>query len=286
MQETGTRRNEEELAKRLKTSLDDSCRPVLFLDSGIGGIPYLLWALEHIEGEEFVYVADRAHFPYGPRSHEELEAILVDLVADLLRRFRPKLVVLACNTASVVGLPALRARYEIPFVGVVPAIKPAASLTRTGVVGLLATERTLRDFYTDELIAAYANGARVVKVPSPHIVEFVEHRFIDAAEEERRTAVREAVERCVAQGADTIVLGCTHFVFLEAQIRSLAGEHVQVIDSREGVGRRLVHLLSYLPCGRRGPSTASFYLTGRTPPEGRYVRFTRHYGVSFGGVLE
>ncbi|HUX19839.1 MAG TPA: aspartate/glutamate racemase family protein, partial [Spirochaetia bacterium] len=139
-------------------------RPVVFYDSGIGGLPYLAWVRERRPDAHFIYVGDNEHFPYGEKTHEELRRIAVSVVGRILTRFDPQLVVVACNTASVVALAELRARYPVAFVGVVPAVKPAAERSRGRRIALLATTRTVGDAYSEKLIKEYASDCTVVRI--------------------------------------------------------------------------------------------------------------------------
>ena len=136
--------------------------PVAFLDSGVGGLPYLAHARKHLHSERFVYVADRENFPYGEKSRTAIIAAALSVAGRLLEREHPRLVVVACNTMSVVALADLRARFPVPFVGVVPAVKPAASLSRRKRVGVLATRQTVEGDYLRNLIVQHASGCDVV----------------------------------------------------------------------------------------------------------------------------
>jgi glutamate racemase len=219
-------------------------RPVVFLDSGIGGIPYCREFAERNPGESLVYLADRRNFPYGRRSREELRDILGALVAELAAKVDPKIVVLACNTASVSALSFLRERFPaLIFVGAVPAVKPAVLGTKTGRVGVLGTERTVSDPYIAELAAAYGAGRKIIPLAAPELVDFVEYRCALAGEEERRQALRPYLERFRAAAADSLVLGCTHFLFLLKEFREEAAPDITVYESVDGIARRIESIL-------------------------------------------
>jgi glutamate racemase len=219
-------------------------RPVVFLDSGIGGIPYCREFAARNPGEPVVYLADRRNFPYGRRSRGELLEILGALVGELAALEDPKLLVLACNTASVSALSFLRERFpSLPFVGTVPAVKPAVLGSRTGCVGVLGTERTIGDPYIAELAASYGAGCRIVSVAAPELVDFVEYRYALAGEEERRRAPLPYLEKFRSAGADGLVLGCTHFLFLLNEFREGAAPDITVYESVEGITRRVESLL-------------------------------------------
>ncbi len=147
---------------------------IAFLDSGIGGIPYFVRARELLPDFRYVYLADTAHFPYGKQEVNEVRKIVHGAVGALIERFEPEVIVVACNTASVVALDSLRERFDVAFVGVVPAIRPAAKLVGDGTIGVLATERTVNDPYVSRLIKEYAPSANVVLVPAGGLVELVE----------------------------------------------------------------------------------------------------------------
>ena len=227
-------------------------RPIVVMDSGVGGLPYLEAARRILPGERYVYLADRAGFPYGTRTREEIEAIVLDRLVRLASAFRPKAMVIACNTASQAALAASRLRLpELPIVGTVPAIKPAALRTRSGTIGVMATEHALVDPYLDDLIARHAPGARVVREPAQDLVAFVERHFVASGTEEREKAVLEHVSHLLDAGADEIVLACTHFLHVAEDIGRVASRlsggprrEVEVVDSREGVARRLRDVLA------------------------------------------
>jgi glutamate racemase len=219
-------------------------RPVLFLDSGIGGIPYCRHFRSRNPGENIVYLADRANFPYGKRGREELAALLRILVEKLVSLTDPKIVVLACNTATVSAISLLRESFPgLPFVGTVPAVKPAVKGRGQGKVGVLGTGRTLADPCIADLAAEYGPGCEIIGIAAPELVEFVEYRCALAGEEEKTRAVLPYLERLRAAGADSLVLGCTHFLHLLEEFRREAAPAINVYDSVEGISRRIESLL-------------------------------------------
>jgi glutamate racemase len=286
--------------------LDGKTRPIVLMDSGVGGLPYLEAARLVLQGERYAYLADRAGFPYGTKSRGEIESLVLDRLARLVSAFDPKAIVIACNTASQAALAAARLRFPgIPIVGTVPAVKPAAERSRSGVIGVMATEHALVDPYLDELIMSHAPGARVLREPAQGLVAFVEHELLAASAEARREAVLPHVRRLIDAGADEIVLACTHFLHVAEDIRSAAqalsaeagakGKPVEVIDSRDGVARRLREVLAgmgllALPeaAGRAGPRGGQqtgeredgvFLLSGPPPFEEAYTGFARRFGL-------
>ncbi|MDR2864028.1 MAG: glutamate racemase [Spirochaetaceae bacterium] len=217
---------------------------IVFLDSGIGALPYYLYFKKR-NPQNIIYVADRENFPYGPKSKEELVAILLNLVARILERCKPAIIVLACNTASISALPELRKTFSgVLFVGTVPAVKPAVLAGKTGVIGLLGTERTIEDPCITSLALKTGKACRITKIAAPELVEFIENSFIEADEAEKINIAKSYVSRFRNAGADAIVLGCTHFLFLLAEFKKAGGDDIAIFDSVEGVCRRtelLVH---------------------------------------------
>jgi len=260
--------------------------PVAFLDSGVGGLPYLAHARGFLPGRRLVYVADRENFPYGEKSRSEVVSATLSVAERLIRRENPRLVVVACNTMSVVALADLRARFSVPFVGVVPAVKPAASLSRRKRVGVLATRRTVEGEYLHGLIEQHAAGCEVVSLSSAALVEFVEKGLYQAGAEEREKCVQQEVDRFTAEGIDALVLGCTHFLHLEREFRSLLdARKIVLVDSRDGVSRQAKRVLA----ADDGPASAggddTLYVTGPLPLEERYEWFARQYGLRLRGGL-
>ncbi|MDR1972398.1 MAG: glutamate racemase [Treponema sp.] len=247
--------------------MDD--RPIVFLDSGIGGIPYCRRFVSRNPQESLVYLADRRNFPYGKRSREELLEILRTLTADLIARENPKLVVLACNTASVSALSFLRECFpSLIFVGTVPAVKPAALGTKTGRIGVLGTERTIDDPYIAELASRHG-GCTVVPLAAPALVDFVEYRYALAGEEERRQAVIPYLARFRTAGVDGVVLGCTHFLFLREEFKKEAAPDITVYDSVEGITRRVENLLDEGGLRSALPRFRRFYVRELEGPSGQ-----------------
>jgi len=273
------------------------------MDSGVGGLPYLESARSMLPSARFVYLADREGFPYGTKTREEVEAIVRDRVRRLVRSFDPAAVVIACNTASQAALAAVRADNPgLPVIGTVPAVKPAAERSRSGVIGVLATDRSVQDPYLDELESRFASGRVVVRRGAQDLVAFVERRLFAADRDETRAVLRPHLEYLVEKGVDEIVLACTHFLHVAAEIESLAGELARarggapprVVDSREGVARRLHDLMSRDHRDVRGAGSDSaagrpqnqrreddsLFLSGPPPFEAVYAQFASRFGLS------
>lgn len=215
-------------------------RPLLFFDSGVGGLSVVEPTRALLPAAPIVYAADSAGFPYGTRSEAEIAARVPALLGRLVERYRPRLVVIACNTASTIALPAVRAALDLPVVGTVPAIKPAAALSRTRVIGVLGTQATVRQPYVDDLTARFAADCTVVRHGSAALVELAEAKL--RGEAIRAAAVAEAVAPLAAQPRlDTLVLACTHFPMLSAELAvALAG--VTMVDGGHGIARRIQSL--------------------------------------------
>ena len=239
-------------------------RPIGVFDSGVGGLSVLLAIRRELPEEDVVYVADSGHAPYGDRTREFIEARAMAIV-EFLRGERVKAVVVACNTATGVAVDLLRSRYDFPIVAMEPAVKPAAMVTQTGIVGVLATARTLSSSNFLRLVDRHGGGVRVLVQPCPRLVEQVEHGELSS--DTTRSLVEDYVRPVVAKGADTLVLGCTHYAFLRPLIQEIAGPGVSLIDPALPVARELRRRLDVeqlrAPGGR--PGTERFWSSG--PPE-------------------
>lgn len=263
--------------------MDD--RAIAFFDSGVGGLPYLALARRLLPRERFLYLADNANFPYGVKSPEELRRLVVEAVGRLIEVVDPKLIVIACNTASVIALEALRERYPVPFVGVVPAVKPAAERSKARKIALLATMRTVGDDYSDRLIRRFASDCAVVRIAGQELVAFIENEFIDATRERVRAATEAAVAPLLAERVDSLILGCTHFTFVDRELKDQLGSGVEIVDSREGVGRRVVHLLEQRKAAAGGRTAGDAALMHTAPDDGHYERFAERFGIGYRGVF-
>ena len=210
------------------------------LDSGVGGLSVLREVRRTLPGEHLLYVADSAHSPYGDRDAAFINA-RVGAIADFLMARGAKAIVVACNTATGVAVDGLRQRLHVPVVAIEPAVKPAAQVTRTGKIGVLATSRTLDSDRFARLVTTHAAGLDVLEQPCPGLVEQIE------AGDFTGPATRALVERYVGPlrdaGVDALVLGCTHFPFVVALIREVAGPGVTIIDPSAAVARELARRL-------------------------------------------
>lgn len=268
-------------------------RPVALLDSGIGGLPYCAAFRSAAPGADVVYVADRLNFPYGPKGREELSRLLVELVGRMRAELDPRMVIVACNTASVSSLAALRDAFPgLDFVGTVPAVKPAALASRSGRIGVLATERTVEDPYVAELVRRFAPGCSLVPIAAPELVDFVERRYAFSTEAERAAIAASYVDRFRSAGADALVLGCTHFLFLAPEFEAACGKDVALFDSRAGVANRAASILAKeedrdpsVPAEAR-KGTGRFYVTGNPDPGAGLEAFAAMFDLEYSGGLD
>lgn len=255
-----------------------------FLDSGSGGLPYLAQLRAHARHVSCVYVADTAHFPYGEKTREEVIQFALEMVAHLLERFNPCVIIIACNTISVAALPALRKTFSVPFVGTVPAIKLASAFSINRKIGLLATERTVCDPYTDSLIAQYASDCEVVRIGDSVLVARIEKELVMASRTERLAAVKPSIEQFRSAGVDTIVLACTHFLHVTDEIHEVAGPDIRIIDSREGVVQQALRLAA--PGDYENGQGACFITGGVSAEmEERFKVYAAMFNISWGGIL-
>jgi len=219
-------------------------RPLLFFDSGVGGLSVLAPARALLPGAPLVYAADSAGFPYGTRSESEIAARVPALLGRLAERYKPRLIVIACNTASTIALQHVRAALDVPIVGTVPAIKPAAEASRTRVIGVLGTQATVRQPYVDDLTARFAADCTVLRHGSAELVELAEAKLRgEKADPARYRAVLDGLF-AQAGGAriDVIVNACTHFPLVEAELAAAAPHPVRFVDGGPGIARRIAHL--------------------------------------------
>lgn len=214
---------------------------VLVFDSGVGGLSVTACIHRALPGVELVYLADNAGFPYGGQSEQVVISRCCHLIAECLRQFPCDVVVVACNTASTVVLPHLRALVEVPIVGVVPAVKPAAACSVNRRIGLLATPATIKRPYLDELIAEFAADCEVVRVGHPGLVGWAEQLVQGMAPPQ--SDIDQAMLPLRAAGVDTVVLGCTHYPLLLPWLRKSLPEVAAWVESGEAIARRVAHWL-------------------------------------------
>ncbi|MBI2765501.1 MAG: glutamate racemase [Chloroflexi bacterium] len=217
-------------------------RPVGIFDSGVGGLSVLREFRRLAPAESVIYFADTANFPYGPRPPADVRKHAFAVVNRLLAA-DVKLIIVACNTASAAAIADLREAFPVPFVGMVPGLKPAAQSSRSGTVAILATPGTLDGDLYSRVVADFGGERRILNLPGHGLAELVERG--QAGTPAARAAIRETLGRAVADGADTVVLGCTHYAFLAPSIRA-EFPGVALIDTSEAVARRAVAVLGEL----------------------------------------
>ena len=253
----------------------DSSAPLLFFDSGVGGLSVLGPTRLLLPNAPIVYAADSAGFPYGKRTEAELATRVPALLGRLVERFRPRLAVIACNTASTIALDHARAALAIPVVGTVPAIKPAAELSKSRVIGVLGTEATVRQPYVDDLAARFAADCIVIRHGSPELVELAEAKL--AGQEVPIEAVRDAIAPMVArprgEEMDVMVLACTHFPLLAEEITA-AFPAITQVDGGPGIARRIAYLTHGQPWPVSAPAGIAIFTDAeRAPPASALARF-------------
>ncbi len=241
---------------------------ILVFDSGIGGLSIAASIHRALPGVDLVYLADNAGFPYG----EQPETVVVErcstLVMDALAQFPCDVIIIACNTASTVVLPRLRALTPVPVVGVVPAVKPAAAMTRNGRIGVLATPATVRRPYLDDLVRKFANHCQVERIGHPGLVQWVESSV--SGQPVPRSELARAVAGFRTAGVDTVVLGCTHYPLLLGPLKEVLPEVDFWVDSGAAIARRTAFLLEQQGRGqtsgsRSGPPVSLALFSGPAP---------------------
>lgn len=246
-----------------------SCSAIGVFDSGVGGLSVLQHIRSLLPAERLIYVADSGHVPYGDKSPAYIEH-RSNRIADFLVSQGADAIVIACNTATAAAAASLRSRLSIPIVGMEPAVKPAVNATRSGVVGVLATIGTLESARFAALLEKYAGIVKIVTQGCPGLVEQVERGELHSTE------TRHLLERYCAplleKGADTLILGCTHYPYLAPLIREIAGRDIALIDTGEAVARQLQRrLLAELPNRAAGDGSAQFYTSGDPEHAGRII---------------
>ncbi len=219
-------------------------RPILVFDSGVGGLSVLAHIRHALPNAPILYAADNAGYPYGTKSEAEIAARVPALLGRLAERYHPRLVVIACNTASTIALAHVRSALDLPVVGTVPAVKPAALISKTRVIGVLGTEATVRQPYVDNLVAEFASDCIVLRHGSAELVDFAEAKLrgIPPSPTALRAALAGLYQQPEGNQIDAVVLACTHFPLLAAEIGAASPPGVRLVDSGEGIARRTAHL--------------------------------------------
>ncbi|MEA3308865.1 MAG: glutamate racemase [Chloroflexota bacterium] len=221
--------------------ISDSNAPIGIFDSGVGGLSVWCEVVRQLPREDTLYLADQAHVPYGPRPLSEVRSYAKGITRFLLAQ-GAKLIVVACNTASGAALHTLRETFPaVPFVGMEPAVKPAAEKTRSGVVGIIATPATFQGELFQQLVQRFASEVRLETQTCPGLVELIETGATDTPKIEE--LLQQYLQPLIAQGIDQLVLGCTHYPFLRPAMQRVVGEGVQLLDPAPAVARQITRRL-------------------------------------------
>lgn len=250
--------------------------PIGMFDSGVGGLSVLREVRQLLPNEDIVYYADTGYCPYGPRPHHEIVERAVT-ITDFLLNHGAKLIVVACNTATVHAVQYLREHYALSFVGMEPGIKPAALHTRSGVIGVMATQAAVASDRIHSLITRFASHVRVIIQPCPGLVEQVEAG--DLTSNTTRTLIEDYTRPMLDAGADTITLGCTHYPFLRPLIQTVVGDNVTILDTGFAVAQQTKRLLTAeeLLANRQERGTVTWHTSG-DPIQFAHIRDVLGFG--------
>ena len=236
--------------------------PIGIFDSGVGGLSVLRAVREQMPNESIIYFGDQGHVPYGSRSMKQIQDFSEGITNFLLEQ-NAKIIVVACNTASAAALKYLRAKFPaVQFVGMEPAVKPAAEYTQTGKVGVLATPATFQGALYASVVERFANGVELLQSTCPGLVQEIEMGNLDGLA--ARRILQDALLPMLEKNIDTVVLGCTHYPFVIPLIQQIVGENVRVIDPAPSVARQAGRLLEVGARRNRSKSKGSvmFYTSG------------------------
>ncbi len=234
-------------------------RPIGVFDSGVGGLSVWREIVRQLPHESTIYVADSAHCPYGPRPAAEIVQFSTEISRFLLAQ-GAKMIVVACNTASAAALKHLRATFDVPFVGMEPAVKPAAQSTRSGHIGVLATEGTFRGELFNRTTETHARGVTVHRRVAHGLVSLVEGGNFSGAEAE--SLLRRHLSPLMAANVDRLVLGCTHYPFLLSLMREIVGGRMTIIDPADAVAKQVQRVLTRRAAQADGSARHKFFSTG------------------------
>ncbi len=218
--------------------------PLLIFDSGIGGLSVLSAVQSALPNAPIIYAADYAGLPYGTKSEAEIAARVPALLGRLVERYRPRLVTIACNTACTIALAHVRAALDVPVVGTVPAVKPASLVTKTGVIGLLGTQATIRQPYVDRLEQEFASDMTLLRYAAPELVHAAEAKLRGEAFDISvyEGAIAGLTSQAGGDNMDTVILGCTHFPLVQDELSAATGENMHFVDGSSGIARRILFL--------------------------------------------
>ena len=276
--------------KKINPANEHSPVDFAFLDSGTGGIPYMLYLKEKHPEIKCVYLGDTANFPYGEKNQSDICECAKKACELLINKFSPSAIVIACNTISVTALDFLRETFpETPFVGTVPAIKLASAVSKNRRIGLLATNQSVNNEYTQKLIQDFAEDCYVAKMGNPELINFIEKSLFTATESEIKDAILPSVDFFQKENVDTIILGCTHFLHLSKEIAHYAGKDIQVVDSREGVANQALRIYAknknHSEAKNLDVKDKTFFVTSEKISKNEYEILSRELELPYGGLL-
>ncbi|WP_108810080.1 glutamate racemase [Sphingorhabdus sp. Alg231-15] len=255
--------------------------PLLFFDTGIGGLSILRESQKLMPTAPVIYAADYAGMPYGMKSEEELSTRIPLLLGRLVERYKPQLVTIACNTASTIALDVVRSVLDIPVVGTVPAIKPASQMTKTGVIGLLGTKATIRQPYVDRLAAEFAPDKKILRFGAPDLVYAAEARLRDEVPDPKiiSRAVSGLTDQEYGDQIDTVILACTHFPLVQEELQKSFVRDIQFIDGSNGIARRIADLTQHV-IWPKSPKNGVFVTTGTVEQLSSYQSALKTFGLT------
>lgn len=255
--------------------------PILFFDSGIGGLSVLKAAQDPLPNAPVVYAADYAGLPYGAKSEAEIAARVPTLLGRLVERYRPRLITIACNTACTIALGHVRAALDLPIVGTVPAVKAASEQTKSGVIGLLGTAATVRQPYIDQLQQEFAANMTLLRYAAPELVHAAEAKM--RGETVAASVFADAIaglrEQPEGDKLDVVILGCTHFPLVQSELAAAANDDMLFVDGAAGIARRI----GVVTQGQRWPDKNApgiFVTTGDISDAEPYRAALAEYGLT------
>lgn len=254
---------------------------IAFLDSGIGGLPYLAWIDKRRPELSLSYIADTANFPYGELSKNHLIYAVVQIAEKIFTQLAPELLAIVCNTASVSALREVRRIAPCPVVGTVPAVKSAVRGKSRRSIVLLATQNTVNSPYVDRLIKAFASDRNVIRVAAGDIVRFVEEDWLSQGVEGAERIIQQELGYVKVEDPESLIIGCTHFLHIAEPIKSFFG-NVDIIDSREGVGKRILSLHAKPPSAN---PRNRFFVSESGDMDESYCSFAKRFGLEWGGLI-
>lgn len=279
----------------LEKNIENKC-DFAFLDSGTGGIPYMLYLKKLCPKVKCVYLGDTANFPYGEKNQTEICNCAKNACELLIKKFSPKAIVIACNTISVTALEFLRKTFpKTPFIGTVPAIKLASAVSKNRRIGLLATNQSVNNPYTEKLIKDFAKDCYVAKLGNPLLIDFIEKSLFTASDMDIKNAIMPSIQFFKQENVDTIILGCTHFLHLSEEIKFYAGNEMTIVDSREGVAKQALRIYKKEKNQKAEKlnncekslefEDKTFFVTSENNSKAEYELLSKELKLPYGGLL-